>query len=51
LRTGSQDTYPRLINFAPNVEPLGTSLSWEARPGGGSCTLACHGKDHDGEGY
>ncbi|OGO57973.1 MAG: hypothetical protein A2Z32_01630 [Chloroflexi bacterium RBG_16_69_14] len=51
LRVAPQDAYPRLINFAPNVQPLGGTLSWESRAGGGSCTLVCHGKDHNGTNY
>jgi predicted CXXCH cytochrome family protein len=41
----------RLVNFAPNVQPLvaGGTVSWT--PAGttssGSCTLTCHGKSHD----
>jgi predicted CXXCH cytochrome family protein len=41
----------RLVNFAPNVQPLvvGGSISWtpEGAPGTGSCTLTCHGYQHD----
>ncbi len=51
LRVGSQDAYPRLINFAPDVQPLDGTLSWESLAGGGSCTLVCHGKDHSAESY
>jgi predicted CXXCH cytochrome family protein len=42
----------RLVNFAPNVKPNGTTLSWTpGATGGGSCTLTCHGKSHSDEGY
>ena len=51
LRVGTQDAYPRLINFAPDVESRNGTLSWESRNGGGSCTLVCHGKDHNGKNY
>ena len=45
-------TNARLVNFAPNVEPLGGTLSWASDgAGGGSCTLTCHGKDHAAKGY
>jgi predicted CXXCH cytochrome family protein len=42
----------RLVNFAPNVQPNGTVLSW-TQPGStsGSCTLTCHGEPHDDYGY
>jgi predicted CXXCH cytochrome family protein len=44
----------RLVNFAPNVQPVvaGGTISWT--PGatsGGSCTLTCHGKTHNGLTY
>jgi predicted CXXCH cytochrome family protein len=51
LRVAPQDAFPRLINFAPDVQPFNGTLRWEALSGGGSCTLTCHGKGHDGEGY
>lgn len=41
----------RLVNFAPNVEAFGGVLEWAGGAGGGSCTLVCHGQDHDAEGY
>jgi len=44
----------RLVNFSPSVLPAVTSgtLSWSAgSPGGGSCTLTCHGYEHKGAGY
>jgi len=45
----------RLVNFAPNVQPVvpGGTVSWTA-PGttsGGSCTLTCHGYEHKAAGY
>jgi hypothetical protein len=41
------------VNFSPNVKPRGATLSWSATatPGGGSCTLTCHGYPHDGKRY
>jgi hypothetical protein len=38
----------RLVNFAPNVQPNGVTLSWTAATttSPGSCTLTCHGHDH-----
>jgi predicted CXXCH cytochrome family protein len=38
----------RLVNFAPNVEPNGGTLSWTAATTTtpGSCTLTCHGHTH-----
>ncbi len=50
-KVGTQGTYPRLINFAPNVLAYNGTLSWQSRTGGGSCTLVCHGKDHNGKNY
>ena len=55
----------RLVNFAPNVQPFvstttdvppltTTMLSWTPVPGSigsGSCTLTCHGKEHNGFAY
>ncbi|MDP4013994.1 MAG: cytochrome c3 family protein [Candidatus Nanopelagicales bacterium] len=38
----------RLVNFAPNVE--GPPL-WERAGSGGSCTLTCHGEEHDSLDY
>ncbi len=40
-----------LVNFAPNVEPLNGVLKFTKTANGGSCTLVCHGKPHDNEGY
>lgn len=37
----------RLVNFAPNVQANGGTLSWTP----GSCTLTCHGVPHNGYGY
>ena len=51
LRVGTQDAYPRLVNFAPNVGPRFGTLTWDVGTGGGSCTLVCHGKNHDSEAY
>ncbi|HEY8654005.1 MAG TPA: cytochrome c3 family protein [Dermatophilaceae bacterium] len=42
----------RLVNFAPNVTPNGTTLSWTTTgTGSGSCTLTCHGVPHNGYNY
>jgi hypothetical protein len=42
----------RLVNFAPNVQPNGTTLSWTTTTtGSGSCTLTCHGEPHSGYNY
>jgi predicted CXXCH cytochrome family protein len=42
----------RLVNFAPNVQPAGGTISWTpGTTGSGSCTLTCHGKTHTGYGY
>ncbi|MEO8108144.1 MAG: cytochrome c3 family protein [Actinomycetes bacterium] len=42
----------RLVNFAPNVEANGTTLSWTSTgTGSGSCTLTCHGEPHSGYKY
>jgi hypothetical protein len=35
-----------LVQFAPDVLPFGGQLGYDAATG--SCTLTCHGKDHDG---
>ena len=46
-------TGSRLVNFAPNVRPNGSTRSWTK--GGsvdtGTCTLTCHGKSHSNQGY
>ena len=37
----------RLVSFAPNVQPYGTTLSWTTTgTGSGSCTLTCHSVPH-----
>ena len=38
----------RLVSFAPNVAPNGTTpITWtRGATGGGSCTLTCHGHSH-----
>jgi hypothetical protein len=42
----------RLVNFAPNVTPNGTILSWTpGATGSGTCTLTCHGQSHSGYSY
>jgi predicted CXXCH cytochrome family protein len=43
----------RLVNFAPNVQPdADGKLSWTRDgPGGGSCTLTCHGHVHQAAKY
>jgi predicted CXXCH cytochrome family protein len=42
----------RLVNFAPNVQPNGATLSWTpGATGSGSCTLTCHGETHSGYKY
>jgi predicted CXXCH cytochrome family protein len=41
----------RLVNFAPDVEPAYGTLSWANTPGGGSCTLTCHGHKHNAAAY
>lgn len=43
----------RLVNFAPNVEPVGGRIEWTARAGStpGTCTLKCHGVVHNGTAY
>ena len=44
----------RLVNFAPNVEPLGGVNGvpkFTKTATGGSCTLICHGESHNGESY
>jgi hypothetical protein len=58
FKVGDQGTYTGLVNFAPNVtgvggDPLGVN-AWVKDlndPQGGSCTLTCHGKVHDGTSY
>ncbi len=43
----------RLVNFAPDVQALvpGGPLSWTSNGAGGTCSLTCHGYQHDGLGY
>jgi len=42
----------RLVKFAPNVTPYGTSLAWApGTTGSGSCTLTCHSHEHSGSTY
>ena len=42
----------RLVSFAPDVQPVGTTLSWRSTgTGTGSCTLTCHGQKHNPETY
>ena len=54
----SNNTYKRLVNFAPNVRPrggvAGNPLTWTftaGSPATGTCTLMCHGADHTPKGY
>ena len=47
-------TNKRLVNFAPNVLPDGDSgvLKWTSTGvGTGTCTLTCHGYDHQAKAY
>jgi predicted CXXCH cytochrome family protein len=46
-------TNARLVNFAPNVTASGGVIEFVARDGAtpGSCTLTCHGKEHNGFDY
>jgi predicted CXXCH cytochrome family protein len=38
----------RLVNFAPNVQPVDGTISWtQGATASGSCTLTCHGFTHD----
>ena len=43
----------RLVNFAPNVQPNGVTLSWTpaSTTAPGSCTLTCHSHTHTGAAY
>jgi predicted CXXCH cytochrome family protein len=42
----------RLVNFAPDVLPLGGTLKWTPTGvGSGTCTLTCHGYDHLAKAY
>jgi hypothetical protein len=50
--TGDPATGSHLVNFAPNVTANGGVISWQSNgTGRGSCTLTCHGKQHNGYGY
>ena len=43
-----------LMTFSPNVTPstaMGGSVRFTKTATGGSCTLTCHGKDHQGVRY
>ena len=43
-----------LVTFSPNVTPstaMGGSVRFTKTATGGSCTLTCHGKDHQGVRY
>lgn len=53
LATGDQAQLPRLVNFAPNVRPVGGEFRFTpAGPGTlGYCTLECHNKTHRNYGY
>lgn len=43
---------PRLVNFAPDVTPNAKGvLAFTLTATGGTCSLTCHGKDHDGATY
>jgi predicted CXXCH cytochrome family protein len=51
VREGDRDN-SRLVNFAPNVQPLNGTLEWAPQAGGGAtCTLTCHGESHNAEAY
>jgi predicted CXXCH cytochrome family protein len=44
----------RLVNFSPSITPSANGqIRFVQRVGGtiGSCTLTCHGKDHEAKGY
>ncbi len=45
LNPGDRDN-ARLVNFAPDVEPLDGTLRWTQSGSGGTCTLVCHGVSH-----
>lgn len=55
LRTGTQGAYTRLVNFAPNVTASTDRgvLEFAPRSGttSGTCTLTCHGQDHNPKTY
>lgn len=50
---GQQIDGTRLVNFAPNVEPVGGVIKWTPRNGStpGTCTLKCHGAVHNATAY
>lgn len=41
----------RMVEFSPNIEPFNGTLQWTHTATGGTCTLVCHGQEHDGESY
>jgi predicted CXXCH cytochrome family protein len=41
----------RLVNFSPNVTGFRGVISWTGTAAGGSCTLVCHGRNHNNLGY
>jgi predicted CXXCH cytochrome family protein len=42
----------KLVNFSPNVQPVGNVVRWTSTGvGSGSCTLLCHGMTHNAEPY
>ncbi|HEY3334601.1 MAG TPA: cytochrome c3 family protein [Candidatus Limnocylindrales bacterium] len=46
---GAQQPATGLVNFAPNVRPFNGTISFVRNANGTStCTLRCHGKDHNG---
>ena len=51
--TGGQAANQHLIAFAPNVQPFAANAApvFTATANGGSCTLVCHGQQHDGLSY
>ena len=54
LPDGQQVAGERLIGFAPNVLPskaMGGVPTFKKTATGGTCTLTCHGKDHQGATY
>jgi predicted CXXCH cytochrome family protein len=45
---GAQEPATGLVNFAPNVRPFNGTISFVRNANGTStCTLRCHGKDHN----
>ena len=54
LPDGQQVAGDRLIGFSPNVLPskaMGGVPTFKKTATGGTCTLTCHGKDHQGATY